>query len=132
MEKNKNSVSEQSPNSIRDHLANERTFLAWIRTSIALMGFGFVIVKFAVFVREMIIVLGDKAPVMPKTYSAQIGVGMVVFGAITALLGYVSFKNTERKIQTQGYSATNSLQLWVTVIIILVSAVLVYFLLPNL
>jgi len=28
----------------REHLANERTFLAWIRTSIALMGFGFVIV----------------------------------------------------------------------------------------
>ncbi len=132
MENNKSSGSEQSPNSIRDHLANERTFLAWIRTSIALMGFGFVIVKFAVFVREMVIVLGDKAPVMPKTYSAQIGVGMVVFGAITALLGYISFKNTERKIQTQVYSATNSLQLWVTIIIILVSAVLVYFLLPNL
>ena len=35
-----------SPN---DHLANERTFLAWIRTSIAFIGFGFVIVKFAVF-----------------------------------------------------------------------------------
>ncbi|QEM08229.1 DUF202 domain-containing protein [Mucilaginibacter rubeus] len=32
-----------------DHLANERTFLAWIRTSIALMGFGFVVVKFSLF-----------------------------------------------------------------------------------
>jgi uncharacterized membrane protein YidH (DUF202 family) len=29
----------------REHLANERTFLAWIRTNIALMDFGFVIVK---------------------------------------------------------------------------------------
>ena len=29
----------------RDHLANERTFLAWVRTSIALMGFGVVIAK---------------------------------------------------------------------------------------
>ncbi len=46
-----------------DHLANERTFLAWIRTSIALMGFGFVIVKFALFIREISIALGDKVVV---------------------------------------------------------------------
>ncbi|WP_131782696.1 YidH family protein [Legionella gresilensis] len=29
-------------NNIRDHMANERTFLAWIRTSIGIMVFGFV------------------------------------------------------------------------------------------
>ncbi len=123
---------EKNPNSVRDHLANERTFLAWIRTAIALMGFGFVIVKFAVFIRQMVIVLGDKAPAMPKTYSAQIGVGMVIFGAITALLGYLSFKNTYKKIESQSYATANSLHLWITIIIIVASAILVYFLLPNL
>ena len=30
---------------VRDHLANERTFLAWVRTSIALLGFGVLIAK---------------------------------------------------------------------------------------
>lgn len=34
---------------VADHLANERTFLAWIRTSIGIMGFGFVVVKFSRF-----------------------------------------------------------------------------------
>lgn len=34
-----------NPNRTRDHLANERTFLAWIRTAVALMGFGILIVK---------------------------------------------------------------------------------------
>ncbi|APZ43683.1 YidH family protein [Acidihalobacter ferrooxydans] len=35
----------------RDHAANERTYLAWIRTAIALMAFGFVIEKFDLFLR---------------------------------------------------------------------------------
>ena len=35
----------RNANSARDHLANERTYLAWIRTAVALMGFGVVIVR---------------------------------------------------------------------------------------
>ena len=69
-----------------DHLANERTFLAWIRTSIALMGFGFVIVKFALFIRQISVALGNKVPVPGKGYSAVIGVIMVALGAIMATL----------------------------------------------
>jgi len=34
---------------LRDYLAAERTFLAWIRTGLALMGFGFVVARFALF-----------------------------------------------------------------------------------
>jgi len=34
---------------LRDYLAEERTFLAWIRTGIALMGFGFVVARFGIF-----------------------------------------------------------------------------------
>jgi putative membrane protein len=36
----------------RDHAANERTMLAWLRTGIALMAFGFAIARFALFLRE--------------------------------------------------------------------------------
>ena len=32
-----------------DHAANERTFLAWVRTSIAIMAFGFLVEKFDLF-----------------------------------------------------------------------------------
>ena len=44
-----------SPSPIDDpriYLAAERTFLAWIRTSVSLMGFGFLIARFALFIRE--------------------------------------------------------------------------------
>ena len=44
-----------------DHLANERTFLAWIRTSIAIMAFGFVVVKFALFVKQITLIMGGTA-----------------------------------------------------------------------
>ena len=37
----------------REHLANERTLLAWIRTAIALMGLGFVVARFGLFLREI-------------------------------------------------------------------------------
>ena len=36
----------------RVHMANERTFLAWIRTSIGIMAFGFVVEKFALFMKQ--------------------------------------------------------------------------------
>ena len=37
----------------REHQANERTFLAWLRTSIALIGFGFAIARFGIFIRQL-------------------------------------------------------------------------------
>jgi putative membrane protein len=41
----------QRPGSLADYLAAERTFLAWIRTGLALVGFGFVVARFGLFFR---------------------------------------------------------------------------------
>jgi len=38
---------------LRDYLAAERTLLAWIRTGLALMGFGFVVARFGLFLQEL-------------------------------------------------------------------------------
>ena len=69
---------------LRDCLAEERTFLAWIRTGIALMGFGFVVVRFGIF--------GDQ-PHIPQSFptgqphelSPWFGVALIVIGAIVNL-----------------------------------------------
>ena len=37
---------------LRDYLAAERPFLAWIRTGLALMGFGFVVARFGAFLQQ--------------------------------------------------------------------------------
>ena len=60
-----NPMSDTDQNSIRksdpkDHLANERTYLAWIRTSIGIMAFGFVVEKFAIFVKQIALLLGKE------------------------------------------------------------------------
>ena len=44
---------------VRDHLANERTFLAWIRTALGLIGIGFVLARMGVFLRQLSTVAGS-------------------------------------------------------------------------
>lgn len=93
----------QKPAGPADYLANERTFLAWIRTSIALMGFGFVIVKFALFIRQITVALGEKVTVSNKGYSAVIGVTMIALGALMATFAYIRYRNIERQLNSNAY-----------------------------
>ena len=46
------SAGTKQPASLGDYLAAERTLLAWIRTGLALMGFGFVVARFGIFLQE--------------------------------------------------------------------------------
>ena len=115
-----------------DYLANERTFLAWIRTSIALMGFGFVIVKFALFIRQISLAFGDKAAIPSgKGYSAIIGVTMVAFGAIITVLAYLRYHHIEKQLNNHSYFPSKWLSVLVTISIIIGSILLVLYLLPN-
>lgn len=58
-----------------DHLANERTFLAWVRTSIALMGFGFVVVKFSLFIKQLSIVFPEWEGIGKRIEEAYVKAG---------------------------------------------------------
>lgn len=114
-----------------DHLANERTFLAWIRTSVALMGFGFVIVKFALFIREISIALGNDVVVPGKGYSAIIGVLMVALGALMTALAYVRYVNIEKQLDSDSFFPSKWLTALVALCILIGSVLLVLYLLPN-
>ena len=65
----------------RDHAANERTLLAWVRTGLALMAFGFAIARFGLFLRELAQVGHMNTP--PSIGSAWLGVVFVVLGVLT-------------------------------------------------
>ncbi len=63
-------TSEPDP---RVFFAAERTFLAWIRTGLALMGFGFVVARFGLFLREIAAMQGGPPP--PAGVSRWLGSG---------------------------------------------------------
>jgi putative membrane protein len=80
---NESTPATPGDSSFRDHAANERTLLAWIRTGIALMAFGFAIARFGLFLRE--VARAGQVHVHPVhgLGSAWFGVVLVVLGLIT-------------------------------------------------
>jgi inner membrane protein YidH len=61
MEPSTESGPGQSRASLSDYLAAERTLLAWIRTGLALMGFGFVVARFGLFLQRLELLQGTPA-----------------------------------------------------------------------
>ena len=95
-------MEEKKPNNTSDHLANERTFLAWIRTSIGIMAFGFVVVKFSLFVKQISLILGKENIIHSKGYSGIVGIVLVAVGTVTAVLSYIRYKHSEKQLN-EGY-----------------------------
>ncbi len=62
---------------VTDHLANQRTFLAWIRTGLATITFGFVVERFGLLLRELGIKIG-LTEVLPIHYSSFFGVSLTI------------------------------------------------------
>ena len=71
-------------------LANDRTFLAWLRTGIALFGLGFVIAKIALIVQP-----DATGPENKDLYSA-VGILIVLCGAALTLVGYLQHRHVWR------------------------------------
>lgn len=114
-----------------DHLANERTFLAWIRTSIGIMAFGFVVVKFSLFVKQISLILGKGNVIQNRGYSAIVGIVLVAVGTITSVLSYIRYRQTEKQLK-EGYYTHSSLLITVlTAFIFLVSVLLIAYLIDS-
>lgn len=115
----------------REHLANERTLLAWIRTSIGIMAFGFVVVKFSLFVKQISLLLGKDATIPQHGYSSVIGIFIVAVGAIILVLSFVKYKRTEKQLINESFQSSSSLIFSLTIIIIAISIILILYLIEN-
>lgn len=114
----------------RDYLANERTFLAWVRTSIGIMAFGFVVEKFTLFIKQIALFLGSgHVPIAPiQGYSSIFGACLVGFGVLICLLAFIKYKNVEKQIDENTYQPSAWLSVMVTLAVILIGIFLVVYL----
>lgn len=88
----------------QEHQANERTFLAWLRTAIALIGFGFAIARFGLFLRELqTAVTGQITPPHAFLNSQAIGLGLVVIGVLLIGISAWRYDRTFRQIEQEYY-----------------------------
>lgn len=82
-----------------DHAANERTFLAWVRTAIALMGFGFVVERFDLFLRASPIVLKAATTTSHNLRLGELaGLALMAAGLVVLVVAIARFITTARLI----------------------------------
>ncbi len=113
-------VAPQSASRARDHLANERTFLAWVRTSLALIGLGFVLARMGLFLQQFVTL--SRPPVAhPRRAGHEFVVtGMVVLCFGTLLSGWSGWLYTRarRLIDADRYEPANHSVLVLTVCVV--------------
>ena len=86
----------EDSNRARDHLANERTFLAWVRTSVAIVVFGFAIGRFAIAMRQLTAFQG----VASKTTGLSVWMGMssILAGVVMVVAGLARYRKTRAQL----------------------------------
>jgi inner membrane protein YidH len=83
-----------------DHAANERTFLAWVRTAIAVMAFGFLVEKFDLFLEIAARSAGVHAPPGGQLLANVAGLLLIALGGVTMVLAIVRFRKTSVAIDS--------------------------------
>ena len=82
-----------------DHAANERTFLAWVRTAIAVMAFGFLIEKFDIFLAYMASASQSRAvPLRGQEFANEAGLAFILLGIAMIVVAAARFYRTARDI----------------------------------
>jgi len=121
-----NPAAPSKPATPSDHLANERTFLAWIRTSISIIVFGFVVAKFAITLREFLRVSGNTA--RESGTSLMIGLGFMVMGILMALAAGFRYRTTMCRLEAGDFKPAGAMVTVWAVIAALFGAILAAYL----
>lgn len=103
---------------IRDHLANERTYLAWMRSAIALFGFGLMIVRLRLF----------QPPMMPTTgMSWKLGLAFAVVGLLTVFLSTQHYFAVRHDIDEDTYEPGDRWVLLFSLAVLILGTGIIYY-----
>ena len=85
----------------RDHLANERTFLAWVRTGVAFVVFGFAIGRFAIAIRQFFKLEGR--PPATTGLTVWFGTIAIIAGVVLTMAGLVRYRQTRAQLEAGNF-----------------------------
>ena len=103
---------------IREHLANERTYLAWMRSAIALMGFGVMIVRIRMFQPPLI---------QPSGNTWKLGLAFAVVGLMTVWLSTQQYFSVRRDIDEDNYEPSDRWIILFSLAILLLGAGITFY-----
>lgn len=113
-----------------DYLSNERTFLAWTRTGVALVALGFVVARFGLLLRELAQRAGATATATSTQHgSSVLGAIIVALAAALLAVSYIRYRSIGRAIERGEYRDSRWLAATVTIITVLVALLLTAYLL---
>ncbi len=113
--------------SFTDHAANERTYLAWIRTAVALMGLGFVIERFDLFV-QYLAESGSHAVAADPT-ARFAGLVLIFFGVLVLAIStarYLSFKSLIADAEEREFGSSRTDLVLVAIVCLLCAMMALY------
>ncbi len=134
---------DEKRDSTQHYLANERTFLAWVRTCVALIGLGFFISKFSILIAEFrgATLTQSSSPgnsLSTESYYADtqlapmLGSGLIVLAICLIIMALYNYQKIRQSLETGIYKSNSGLPYILGTIIILVSLLtIVYLLLVN-
>jgi putative membrane protein len=105
---------EDTSERLQQYLANQRTFLSWVRTSIALIGLGFAIERFSLFLQQFRLIgdssyTGNVVSGTTHEYSGVIGIGMIVVGTGLIVYALKNYLDSNKTIASGKYTPKNAI-----------------------
>lgn len=97
-----NSISSNGEGHSQQFLANERTFLAWFRTCIALIGLGFIVSRFSLFLKQFgVITKTSTVDVLANNMnpSSLLGMGIIILGIALLIYALKNYLDMDKSIQ---------------------------------
>jgi len=113
-----------------EYLANERTFLAWIRTSIAVLSLGFAVTKFDTWLNEIAETTGT-VKFHGIGWSISMGVTMITFAGLLPVFAAWRYHAVNRQIERGAVRADRGLVVLVTLLVVALATVFILYLLES-
>ncbi len=112
-------------NRASEFLANERTFLAWVRTSVTILSFGFVLAKFSLWLRELV----GRGDLQNRSSASGtwMGLALIVLGGLLSMLAAWRYHVVNRNIERDVVKPDRALVALVTIVVILMAAAMIAF-----